>query len=452
MSDWSVQRVEQLAPDASAIKAAQGSAKPAKWQNLGRDERLLWGECQGSGANPYQVRVDLIDVTYKCSCPSRKIPCKHTLALMLMFASGATIPLGSPPEFVAEWAANRAKRAEAKQAKEAEKPAPSTPDPAQKAKRAEKRELRVGDGLAQLEVWIADIIAQGLAATRSQGPQFWSQMASRLVDAQAPGLARRIRTLGFRAVASQQWQSELLDGLARLQLLIDAYRNLDALPAELAAEVRLLIGWTQEQGELREREGLRDRWQVVSRRQAEDEHLRTQFTWLHAASANRYGLLLEFAVGTQPLPATFSVGQVVDATMVFFDGCPAIRVLEKERHASADRSLQLRNGVDVLGMQSEFARLLANNPWFERLPITLGPVQPIIEGSRMLLRDLNGRTVPLEPSGRHAWHLFSLAMGGTLNLFGEWDGSAFEPLTVEHHGRLFTVARLGDLPALSLVA
>src|SRR5512145_820277 len=96
---WTSQRVEQLAPDAAAIKAAQGLAKPAKWRNLGRTERLIWGECQGSGANPYQVRVDLEDVAYKCSCPSRKLPCKHTLGLLLLMVSKVSLPDTPPPGF-----------------------------------------------------------------------------------------------------------------------------------------------------------------------------------------------------------------------------------------------------------------------------------------------------------------------------------------------------------------
>jgi hypothetical protein len=450
MSEWSVQRIEQLAPDAAAIKAAQGTAKPAKWQNLGRDERLLWGECQGSGANPYQVRVDLVDVTYKCSCPSRKLPCKHTLALLLMLANGVTVPTAQPPEFVAEWSANRAKRAEAKQAREVEKP--EATDTAARTKRTEKREARINDGLAQLETWLADIVSQGLAATRGQGPQFWNQIASRLVDAQAPGLARRVKALGDRALANSQWQSDLLDGISKLQLLIDAYRNLERLPGDLAAEIRTLVGWTQEQSELREREGLRDHWHVVARRQSEDEHLRVQFSWLHAVQANRYALLLEFAVGAQPLPATFTVGQVVDATMVFYDGCPSMRVLEKERHTSADRRLQLPPGVDILSLQAEYSRMLAMNPWFDRLPATLGPVRVVIDGDQLLLEDHSGRRVLVDPACKHRWNLFALAAGSTLTIFGEWNGGAFEPHSVEHANRLFTIARLGDLPLLSQVA
>ena len=187
MTDWTPQRIEQLAPDAASFKAAQSNAKPAKWSHLGCTERLLWGECQGSGATPYQVRVDLTKVAYKCSCPSRKHPCKHTLALLLLLSSG-NVAKGEPPGFVIEWSADRAKRAEAKQAKQAEVAIQKAVDVEAQAKRVEKREARIADGLAQLETWLADIIAQGLATTRTQGESFWQKMASRLVDAQAPGL------------------------------------------------------------------------------------------------------------------------------------------------------------------------------------------------------------------------------------------------------------------------
>jgi hypothetical protein len=48
-----------------------------------------WGGILPPHGEPYQVRADIVDVAYKCSCPSRKLPCKHTLALMLMMVDGA---------------------------------------------------------------------------------------------------------------------------------------------------------------------------------------------------------------------------------------------------------------------------------------------------------------------------------------------------------------------------
>ena len=75
--------IEAIAPDQSALKAAAGLLKPAKWDARGRAGELIWGECQGSGANPYRVCADTgSDPGSKCTCPSRKFPCKRALALM----------------------------------------------------------------------------------------------------------------------------------------------------------------------------------------------------------------------------------------------------------------------------------------------------------------------------------------------------------------------------------
>ncbi len=449
MSDWSIQRVEQLAPDPASFKAAQGAAKPAKWANLGRDARLVWGECQGSGANPYQVRADLLDVTYKCSCPSRKLPCKHTLALLLLLAGGS-IKEGTPPEFVDEWSANRARRAEAKQAKAAG--GDKEVDQQAQARRVEKRESRIGEGLAQLETWLSDIVADGLAATRARGDAFWEKMAARLVDAQAPGLARRVRELSWVA-ASPEWQTDLLAGIARLQLLVDGYRALDRLAAPLAAEVRSLIGWTQDQQQLRERDGVRDHWHVIARRQIQDETLTTQTTWLHGANSQQFALVLEFVVGAQPLPMNYTVGQVLDATLVYFDGEPALRALEKERHGSEPRRVELPHGADIATLQSTFAAALARNPYLERLPFVLGGVRPVLASDgRLLLRDEAGRSMPVAPSCKHHWELIALSGGHALRSFGEWNGRSFDPYSVQLDAELFILARMEDVPFLSKVA
>jgi hypothetical protein len=452
MSEWSTQRVEQMAPDAAAVKAAQSVARPGKWSNLGRDEHLVWGECQGSGATPYQVRVDHVDVSYKCSCPSRKLPCKHSLGLLLMFAGGSAVPAASPPPFVTEWAEGRAKRADARQKKEDSKESAPPPDPMAAAKRAGKREARVSAGLDQLEAWLADIVSQGLAAARAQPPAFWAQMAARLVDAQAPGLARRVNELGDRALAETSWQPRLLRSLAELQLLIDAWRNVGNLPPALGAEVRSLIGWTQSQEELRERAGMRDSWQVVGRRQVQDDRLRVQYTWLAGSRDGTLALVLEFAAGTSPLPASYALGQVIDMELVFLEGTPALRAIEKQRHGMAPRRLILPQGSDIAELQSRYSNAMAANPWLGTRPFLLGPVHPVMQDDRLYLEDTARRRIPVQEGFALAWHLLALAGAEPLQVFGEWDGAQFEPVTVQHAGAWYSRAQLNALPLWARVA
>src|SRR6476469_839397 len=101
---FSTDQVATLAPDAAALAAGKKLATARVWRDTGHDERALWGECQGSAL--YQTRVDLTDFSAKCSCPSRKFPCKHALGLMLLFvASPSEVPSAATPEWVASWLA-----------------------------------------------------------------------------------------------------------------------------------------------------------------------------------------------------------------------------------------------------------------------------------------------------------------------------------------------------------
>lgn len=101
--ELSAESVLALAPDVASAKAANGLLKPGGWPTLA-NAAAVWGECQGSGSKPYQTQVDLSGPTFKCSCPSRKFPCKHGLVLLLLKAKDPSLfKADTPPAWVTEW-------------------------------------------------------------------------------------------------------------------------------------------------------------------------------------------------------------------------------------------------------------------------------------------------------------------------------------------------------------
>src|SRR5262249_55732887 len=104
MSTITSEQALALAPDASSAQAGKKLAAIKHWKNLGRGTTALWGECQGSAL--YQVRVDLNGMAVRCSCPSRKLPCKHGLGLIILSINDpGALPNAEPPEWVASWLA-----------------------------------------------------------------------------------------------------------------------------------------------------------------------------------------------------------------------------------------------------------------------------------------------------------------------------------------------------------
>ncbi|MEV0613055.1 SWIM zinc finger family protein [Nonomuraea sp. NPDC050404] len=109
---WSRDQVLALAPDASSQKAAQGVSGAGKWSVRGTTGTVLYGECKGSGSKPYLAAVDLTEPAYRCSCPSRKFPCKHALGLLLLWSADGVPVREAAPQWVTEWMEGRAERAE----------------------------------------------------------------------------------------------------------------------------------------------------------------------------------------------------------------------------------------------------------------------------------------------------------------------------------------------------
>ncbi|WP_083807944.1 SWIM zinc finger family protein [Intrasporangium calvum] len=203
MTRWTPQHVAALAPDASSLAAARRLARPGPWSDTGSTDTLVWGKCQGSGATPYRVSVDVTGPDFRCSCPSRKLPCKHGLALLMLWAtgSGSVSEAAEPAGHAAQWAAERSKRAGAVASLRAARAglaaqAHRAPDPKAQAKRLEERLALMTAGMEDFSRWLGDLARSGTAGVRSQPYTWWDTTAARLVDAQLPGLADQVRSMG----------------------------------------------------------------------------------------------------------------------------------------------------------------------------------------------------------------------------------------------------------------
>lgn len=430
---WSIDQVRALAPDSSSLAAAGGLAGSAKWQDAGysgQQAPTLWGLCAGSGARPYQTCVDLTAPAYTCSCPSRKFPCKHALGLMLRWAGGTVPEGGTVPDWVAEWQVARAARAQRSRVRpDGEK------DPADRAlaeeaarKRRAQRAARVASGLAEFEQWLDDQVRHGIAGLDRAGYAHWDRTAARLVDAQAPGVAGRVRALAGVASSGAGWERRMLEELSLLRLLASAYRRIDVLPAELAATVRSRIGFTTPAEEVLSGQPVRDHWQVVGMRDEVEERLTTRRTWLRGAGTGRPALVLSFAAPGQTLTADLLVGTSIDADLCFYPGAPALRALVATRHAPAVSCTDPMPATRVSDALEEYADALAADPWATGWPVLVRGT--LLPGDPWRVVDSTGAALPLHPATPDPWPLVAAAGGRPAAVAGEYGHSGLRVLSL----------------------
>lgn len=430
--DITSESVLALAPDEPSAKAARGLLVPSKWPLLGFDENVVWGECKGSGAKPYQVEVELSGPAFKCTCPSRKFPCKHALALLLLrVQQESAFSQGGAPQWVQEWLAAREKRA-ARQEQLKEKAA-QPPDPAATAKRETARLKRMSAGLDDLERWMCDLVRHGFGQLSGSDPRWADDMAARMVDAQVPGMALRLRDLGGLIVSRPDWPAVLLARFGQLQLLIDAFRRLDALPHEERLDVRSALGLVPDKEEvLIAGERVEDGWLVLGVSYDVEDKLWRRRVWLYGLSCKRPALLLDFSHREKRFDQTFVLGSRVRLTLAFYPGAAPLRAVavnDPVRDKTTPvPTVTLAEALDAL------ADRVAAQPWQWPIPMMVSDGVPCRKDEEWHLQTPQGDCLPLHVDENDGWVLLALSGGSALSVWGEWDGDRFRPLSAWRPG------------------
>lgn len=265
--------IEAAAPNADAVNNGRALVIKEKFTklNIDPDETILFGQCAGSGKEPYSVSCDFARAdqpTYRCSCPSRQFPCKHCIGLMFSYVQRkAQFKTAEVPRDLADKREKLINRAEKKK-EEADKPRTVN-------KTALAKKIRTQlDGLDLLEKLTLDLARIGIGNMNAKLAREIEEKAKQLGNAYLPGAQAALH--GYTKLFADETDasgskgpvtegrggeaiySEALDQLARLHTLVKqgrAYlqRRLDdpELKPETETAIAAWLGHAWQLSELR---------------------------------------------------------------------------------------------------------------------------------------------------------------------------------------------------------
>ena len=468
-SRWSVEQVESIAPSPTVLTAARPIATPSRWAHLGGDDDVVWGSFRGSSAEPYDTVVDHRHVGVRCTCPSRKVPCKHALALLLLWIGGH-VPEVVAPAHVTSWLERRratvgsdgATRSApdgepvapsgsselsgqpdrpdqpGQQGDERDGPEPEPPPPIDRPEGRDERVARMREGLDELDRWLVDRMRTGLADPSLAQYATWDSLAARLVDARAGSLANRVRRLAGLVGASADWHQRVLDEIGLLHLLSQAGRRLGSLPDDLGDRVATTVGWQVRQADVLVGVPETDHWLVAGRSDTREDRIEVRRTWLRGVASGRWALALSFAAYRQSLDTSLEVGTVIHADLHRYPG-HALRALVVPK-SGAECALSAHSAPDfgeefgqtIVEACGEVGRSLAIEPWLDRVPV-LVRAAPTMAAGRWVLTDHTG-SLPLDDAAQSVLTglptLLAVSAGEAVDLAVEWTPTGLVPLTV----------------------
>ncbi|MFF1959686.1 SWIM zinc finger family protein [Streptomyces sp. NPDC058220] len=430
---WTTEQVLALAPDDASRRAGNKLSAAGPWSEAGSSGAgAVWGLCKGSGSKPYQTIVDITGPAYRCSCPSRKFPCKHALGLLLLWAADEKA-VGEKPEapgWAGDWLEERRKKsAGTAEGAPGEGGAGKPADPAAARRRAERRAVRITAGASELEQRLTDLLRGGLAAAEQSGYGLWEETAARMVDAQAPGLAGRVRELGAIPGSGPGWPVRLLEESALLHLLTTGWLGLDRLPEPLAATVRTRVGLPSPAGGA----PVRDHWLVLAQDDSSDGKLITRRIRLYGRDSGRSALVLSFGAAGRSPQLGLPVGLMIEAEVTPHAGAGQLRADWGSQFGAPAPIQGPPPGGSTAAAVEAYGRALRDDPWLESWPATLSDVIPVPEmGGGWQLADADGGSaLPVAPAALSRpglWKLVALSGGGPVTVFGECGHRGFHPL------------------------
>jgi hypothetical protein len=412
-------QIQSLAPDDASMKAGKGLSGKNHWLTSGYSERALWGEIKGSGSKPYQTQVDIHSLAFKCSCPSRKFPCKHGIGLMLLWANDPNAVMsGTETSWVKEWMDKRV----AKTDKPTEPKSISEEDiikaEKSKQKRADDRMLSVQAGVDEIKLWIADLIRTGIIQLQQKDFSFFAKTAARMVDAKAPGLASWVKSLAKinYSAGSHTWQNEVLTILAKMHLLTHGFAHLQDLPEHWQHSVRSLIGWNQSPKDLLADASVsivNDTWIVTGQETTTEEDIIIQRTWLLGIREGRSALLLNFGNRFAPLDISVVNGSVIEAGLAYFPSAWPQRAVIKIQQ----KIMQELPGMppfldDFTALYGTISDTISQYPFANDILCAIRSVRPFHINGKYQALDHHGYIMDLHPDFHHDKIINWLAMSG----------------------------------------
>lgn len=388
-----------------------------RWLELGRHDGVVWGRYPNKDKEPIQTSFSVPNLSFSCSCSHRLFPCYHAFGLVLLFSEQAgAFAQGEPPEWVslnAEPKRNRTKTSK---------------------KKDNKRLADLRAGLDALELWQHDLVKDGLETVRKQPHKYWNELGDRLLDARAGDLALEVKSWSKLSASDPLWAEKLLKRMGRLSLLIEGFKHYETLPERVQADLKAAVGWSALPTET-----IHDTWQVLGRCSQQLAGRRVQRIWLWGEDTGRNALLVYVKQGRRKVNTSLLTGLSTEAELEFYPGSVPLRA-----ELTSSFTLNPTGGVtsaqtSVKEALAEVGESLAQNPWQALFPVSLKNVRANLSESGWFLSDAEGYVLPLPPKFAYGWQLRALSAGSEsgLELFGEWDGEVFVPLSLRQgEGRL----------------
>lgn len=289
----------------------------------------------------------------------------------------------------------------------------------ERMKRNQERLFKVQNGAAEMEVWLKDLVNSGLLTLQQKDADYFENMRSKMVDAQAPGLGNLIRELKeFQIQKNNSWQEESVHTISKMFLLLEGIKQLESLDSKSQNDIKYLVGWNVNQKEVLENpeaEVLSDNWLQIFRITEMIEDITVQRNWFYGLQSGRFALIINFAFRNATIETKLVPASTFAMELVFVPSNMPLRAFVR------NMNIEIPYSPEGIVMHTNFEEILEKMslhrsayPWLEDHPFAISQVRPVVTDNKYFLIDLQNEALALPDDFDRTKCLHLLACTGSL--------------------------------------
>jgi len=294
-------------------------------------------------------------------------------------------------------------------------------------------------GANEIVVWLADVINNGITTLYNQPEDFWESISKRMVDAQLSGISNRLKHI--KNAIAQEDEEYIIDAISEIYLLAKSLQKIESLSEDMALSLLKAGGYNITKKHLVNAELIKDEWLVLGVVLGEEDKIRFRRTWIQGQRTKFMGQILDYAWGKQDFMQNWQAGRTFRGDIRVYPGAYKLRVyIEAHTHTP-----QLFNSFaaypDLDAFLKAYTMAIASNPVLYRFPVCLKEVSIQLKDQEAYIVDKALNSIPCFCSENVKWGLIAAGSGLNIQVFGEWDGTHFLPLSLIKEGRFIKIKK-----------
>jgi len=223
---------------------------------------------------------------------------------------------------------------------------------------------------------------------------------------------------------------------AKLNLLLQTFKNYNQLDPLWQLSIRNLLGWNQSTKDLqadKSIKAIKDEWLVISQEREENDDLIIERNWLMGTSSKRAALILNFGNRFNPLNSTLSAGLILQAALKFFPSVYEQRAIIQNQRALLPSLSKLPEFEKAWKpLRSQWRSAMNIYPWINNLSFFIEKVQIINSGDQYFIVDQNQDMEIVHPrfDQRQLMSWIVISGNGPINLAGIYRQGSILPMGI----------------------